>query len=63
MGALFFSLFCYLKVTHHFLNHDYTEEVDFKVFFFIFFIFFSVILVHKYDEQIISTDFFGYTRN
>jgi hypothetical protein len=31
----------------YFLNQDYAEEDEFKVFFSIFFIFFSVILVQK----------------
>ena len=38
--------------TFLFLNHDNTEEDEFKVFLFIFFIFFSVIMVQKQNEQL-----------
>jgi nitrate reductase NapE component len=42
------------------LNHDYTEEDEkdeLKVFLFIFFIFFSVIMVQKQIEQLLNEEF------
>ena len=43
-----------------FLNHDYTEEDEkdeLKVFLFILFIFFSVIIVQKQNEQFLNEEF------
>jgi hypothetical protein len=39
-----------------FLNHDYTEEDEEKHFKFIFFIFFSVIMVQKQNEQFLNEE-------